>query len=335
MNKKSLFIGIAIIVLLIIVALGVYGTRLREEEGREEGMVEGTKALSGTVTMSGAWAMYPMVIKWGEEFSKIHPSVKFDISAGGAGKGIVDVLAGAVDIGNVSREIYPAEIEKGAYWISVTKDAVVPVINQENPILDELLIFGVKKQILSDLWIEEKIIDWKEIVPLEKEIAEPLPISLYTRSDACGAAKTWAKYLGGKQEDLQGVGVYGDPGLAEAVRKDKLGIGYNNINYAYDSETKAPVEGLRIVPLDFNENGKIDPEENFYDSREQVMEAIAKGIYPSPPARDLNFVTKGEPVGLVKKFIYWVLTDGQQFVAESGFVELPQGRIKKELEKLE
>ena len=40
-------------------------------------------------------------------------------------------------------------------------------------------------------------------------------------------------FLGKKQEDLLGIGVFGDPGLNEAVRKDALGIGFNNINYAY------------------------------------------------------------------------------------------------------
>ena len=80
--------------------------------------------LEGTITISGAWALYPLVVRWGEEFQKIHPAVRFDISAGGAGKGMADALANAVDIGMVSREIYPQETEQGAFWVSVAKDAV-------------------------------------------------------------------------------------------------------------------------------------------------------------------------------------------------------------------
>ena len=60
--------------------------------------------LQGTITMSGAFALYPMVMKWSEEFRKLYPQVRFDISAGGAGKGIADALADMVDIGMVSRE---------------------------------------------------------------------------------------------------------------------------------------------------------------------------------------------------------------------------------------
>jgi phosphate transport system substrate-binding protein len=72
---------------------------------------------SGTITISGAWALYPMMMRWSEEFTRSYPDVQFDISAGGAGKGMADALAGAVDIGMVSREIHPEEIDKGAFWM--------------------------------------------------------------------------------------------------------------------------------------------------------------------------------------------------------------------------
>ena len=39
---------------------------------------------------------------------------------------MADALANAVDIGMVSREIYPVEEEKGAFWVPVAKDAVFP-----------------------------------------------------------------------------------------------------------------------------------------------------------------------------------------------------------------
>lgn len=93
--------------------------------GQAETQVQAGGKLQGTITVSGAWALYPMMVRWGEEFQKLHPDVKFDISAGGAGKGMADALSGAVDIGMVSRTIYPEEVEKGAFWVAVTKDAVL------------------------------------------------------------------------------------------------------------------------------------------------------------------------------------------------------------------
>ena len=94
------------------------------------------RELQGEIQLSGAFALYPMAVKWAEEFRKIHPKVRIDISAGGAGKGITDALAKVVDLGMVSRDIYPQELEKGAFPIAVVKDAVVPTINSNNPLID-------------------------------------------------------------------------------------------------------------------------------------------------------------------------------------------------------
>jgi phosphate transport system substrate-binding protein len=289
--------------------------------------------LSGQLSISGAFALYPMTIKWAGEFRKLHPDVRIDISAGGAGKGIADALSGMVDIGMVSREIYPDEIKKGAFPIAVTKDAVVAVVSEQNPVLNDILIKGLKKETGNNIWITGKVKSWSQAFGAKSSA----PVHVYTRSDACGAAEMWAKFYGKKQEDLLGVGVFGDPGLAQAVKKDPLGIGFNNLGYAYDATTKKQVKGLRVVPLDLNSNGRIDTNENFYNSMNDIIAAIASGKYPSPPARELYFVVKGNPKTnkILSEFIRWVLTDGQKFVHEAGYIALPGEKIATELKKFE
>jgi len=288
-------------------------------------------ALEGRITMSGAWALYPMAVKWAEEFQKLNPGVKIDIAAGGAGKGMADALANIADLGMVSRDINPEEVKKGAWWVSVTKDAVVPTVNESNPEIKDLLARGVKKETLYGIWISGAVKTWGEVV--NRNV--PHSIRVYNRSDACGAAQTWADYFGKKQEDLQGLGVYGDPGLAAAVSKDILGTGYNNINYVYDANSKKPVKGIRVLPIDLNGNGRIDSDENFYTNRDQIIEAINSGKYPSPPARNLHFVAQGKPKQeVVIQFLKWVLTDGQKYVPETGYINLTKGKLQSELQKL-
>ena len=197
--------------------------------------------IKGTISLSGAWALYPMAVRWSEEFRKIYPDVRIDLSAGGAGKGITDALNDMVDIGMVSREIYKEELNKGAFPVAVTKDAVVPVINASNPSLNTLLTKGLKKDAGNNIWITGMYKTWGQAFGFKGTT----PIHVYTRSDACGAAEVWAKFFGKKQEDLLGSGVYGDPGLALAVKKDPLGIGFNNIGYVYDSKTKKQLAGYQ------------------------------------------------------------------------------------------
>ncbi len=300
-------------------------------EGRQAAAAQA--GMSGKVTISGAWALYPMVVKWAEEFRKINPGVTIDISAGGAGKGMADALSQTVDLGMVSREINPVEISKGAWWVSVVKDAVVPTLNSENPLADAILKRGMTSNEFAAVWVTGKTTRWDSLV---QGASGEVPIHVYTRSDACGAAETWAKYLGGNQQDLKAVGVYGDPGLAEAVRKDKLGIGFNNINFVYDAKNKLPVAGLKIIPIDVNGNGKVDKEEEFYANLDELTKAIGDGRYPSPPARALHLVSFGQPKNMaVIEFLKWALTDGQKYVPEAGYINLPPEKLAEEVKKLE
>jgi phosphate transport system substrate-binding protein len=291
----------------------------------------GSDTISGTLSLSGAFALYPMTVRWAEEFRKLHPNVSIDISAGGAGKGMTDALSQVVDLGMFSREVSPEEQAKGAWWIALTKDAVLATINAKNPEMSNLLKKGLTRKQYFSLFLDEKPTTWGNLTKSSNKDK----VVVYTRSDACGAAEMWAKFMGKKQDDLKGVGVFGDPGIADAVKKDINGLGYNNLNYVYDCRSSQKFEGMEVVPLDLNENGNIDPSENFYQNMDSVIVAIRDGRYPSPPSRDLYFVSKGKPTNpLAIAFISWILTDGQKFVKEAGYVNLTPEKLEAEKAKI-
>ncbi len=323
MNQKS---KLSVIVIAMLV-LALFASAC----GQKATPVATQETLKGNITVSGAWALYPMMTVWAEEYSKINPEVKFDVSAGGAGKGMADALGGAVDIGMVSRDVTAEEEGKGAFWVGVVKDAVFPMVSASNPVIADLTAKGLTQETLIKIYITGEIKTWGEAVGRPEVTDE---IHVYTRSDSCGAAEVWAKYLDNKkQEDLKGIGVYGDPGLLDAVVKDPLGIGYNNLGYAFDSKTNKPVEGSFAAPIDVNNNGTIEAEE-LLESKTEASQMVAEGKYPSPPARVLNLVTKGKPTGLVQAFILWTLTDGQKFVGDAGFVQLTNEQLEASLSKI-
>jgi phosphate transport system substrate-binding protein len=271
--------------------------------------------LRGTITLSGAWAIYPTAVAWGNAFHQKYPGVRVDISAGGAGKGAADAIAGMVDIGMVSRDPDPSEINKGIVPVYILHDAVFPVVSELNPSLPQLMKTGINKKAWINIYITGKYNNWGDIAG-----GEDKAIHLYTRSDSCGAAASWAKYLGDKkQEDLKGVGVYGDPGLLEAAKRDPVGIGYNNFSYIFDRKGKV-VAGARIVPVDANGNGKTDPDEIFND-RAAAIRAIESGRYPV--TRKNYFFVKGQPKGLIREFILFALSEEGTKVVNQVQASLP------------
>lgn len=319
-GKKQLVIRMLLALLL---ALPLVLTACGDDDDGGNG--DNEASASTTITISGAFALYPMVVKWTEEYQKTHPDVKFDVSAGGAGKGMSDVLAGAVDIAMVSRELREEESSQGATGFAVTKDAVVATVNAQNPVLETLLTTGLTAETGAGIWISEENKTWGDVLGTDSNEE----VHVYTRADAAGAAEVWSIFMGGTaQEDLKGIAVQGDPGLAEAVRQDTLGIGFNNIGYAYDLTTGKEVEGLRVVPIDLNGDGQITDDENFYGDKAAIAAAIADGRYPSPPARALYLVTKGQPNEALTDFILWTLNEGQQFVDAAGYIQLTADQLQ-------
>jgi phosphate transport system substrate-binding protein len=65
-----------------------------------------------------------------------------------------------------------------------------------------------------------------------------------------------------------------------------------------------------------------------------LFRSIDTGIYPSPPARELNLVARSSFSGKTRDFVQWILTDGQQYVPETGFIRLPEKELDVQLGKL-
>jgi phosphate transport system substrate-binding protein len=292
-----------------------------------------TESLSGNISISGAFALYPMMTVWAAEYSKINPNVKFDVQGGGAGKGMTDTLSGAVDIGMISRAIKPAEEAQGAYWVAVTKDAVFPVVSAQNPVAADLTAKGITQDTFNKIFITGEVKTWGDVVG-KPEVKDA--IHVYTRSDSAGAADTWALFCGGKvQADILtgAIGVNGEPALVDTVIKDPLGIGYSNLNSVFDATSGKLVTGALVPPIDANKNGMADADE-YFQSKADAVSAVSSGKYPSPPARFEFLATKGKPTGLTLAFLNWILTDGQKYLDAAGYVPLTPDQQAESLAKL-
>ncbi|MBO7436525.1 MAG: PstS family phosphate ABC transporter substrate-binding protein, partial [Bacteroidaceae bacterium] len=287
--------------------------------------------LQGSISISGAFALYPMAVEWTNAFSAMHPAVRIDLSSGGAGKGMTDVLNGMVDFAMLSREPHDEERNKGAIDFSVAKDAVLPVFSASNPLYEKIMAHGITADDARKIWITAEITTWGQLIGTHDDT----PIHVYTRSDACGAAQTFAAWFDAVQEDLGGTAVYGDPGISKAVIDDPLGIGYNNMAYAYDSETLNMQTGLEVLPLDIDGNRSVTDEEKLYTTRSTIAKAIEEGRFPAPPSRNLYLVTNGVPADTAAlEFLKFVITDGQAFNEPNGYVRISNASARESMRKL-
>ena len=285
----------------------------------------------GYASISGAFALYPLAVQWANAYMQANPGTRIDVSAGGAGKGMTDCLLEMTDFGMLSREVHEAEFAKGAKVYSVAKDGVICDFNAENPFKEELLKHGLTREMARQLWLHPEGLTWGKLLGTIDET----PVHVYTRSDACGAAETWANYFGCRQEDLCGTAVFGDPGIAAAIQKDIYGIGFNNIAYAYSAETRRLNGQLAVLPIDGNEDGTISADEDFYYHLDTLMAAIGQGRYPEPPSRTLYLVSHGVPKNATARdFMRFVLDAGQELNVGAGYIPLSEEEREKMREEL-
>ena len=135
-----------------------------------------------------------------------------------------------------------------------------------------------------------------------------------------------------KAGNLKGIGVSGDPGVADAVKKDMNGIGYNNTLFVFDAAV-GKAAGIEVVPIDVNGNGTIDADENFYGNLHQFLKAVNDGKYPSPPARNLTFSQKVKHRKRGSTRFLQVGFNRRAKMVNDGYVPLPKGVLADQIKK--
>jgi phosphate transport system substrate-binding protein len=276
------------------------------------------------ISITGAYALAPLMQKWVDEFHKTHPTVKFTIVANGSDQGLADVLTGKNDIGMISAEI-PKGQDGGLQIIPVSRLGVVPVISSKNPYIEEISRKGISREDLVSLFAAGKPKTWGDIYGKSGKD----PVNVYIRKDSSGASKTLARYLWIETNELKGKAIDGETNLIDAVKADPLSLGYCNFIYTLDQTSKQFSKDLRVLPIDFDQNGTIDGKEKIFDNAEQLQRAMWLGKFPCSLVRNLYLVTKGKPHSReVAEFLYWVITDGQKMVSDNGYIELHTSEIQ-------
>ena len=281
-----------------------------------------------TVRISGGVGPLPMVEVWADIYED-QSEASFDISGGGTGVGVSDLFNEQVDIAMMGRDPYEEERDEGLVAVPMLIDTVVGTVNENNPVIDEIQSQGLTREQLEAIFTKE-ITNWGEL--FDTDVDEEIVV--YGRSDASAAYKQWGDFLAGEGdaytqnelENLSDGNHNGDQPVAQAIGQNENAISLNNINYVYGLESGELDGDIRPIPLDQDGEGLSD-EEDFYETRGEFLAAVERGDYPAPPAREMWLAALDEFDGAAAEFVDWVLTDGQQYVSDNGYVPLDDERL--------
>jgi phosphate transport system substrate-binding protein len=223
-----------------------------------------------TITMSGSTSVAPLAAKLAAAYIKhCGGCVQFRLLQGGSDVGVSDVAAGAVSIGNSSRDPKPSD-PGGLVFNKIAKDGICVITNQQNPIPD--LSQDTVKAIFGG-----SVRNWSG-VPGSRLSST---IDVIVRTAASGTQDAFQKIFLGSTQVFSGASQKASNGLVQqAVKSDPNAVGY--VSFAFSAGTSAnPYQGVACT-----------------------LENAKSGTYPG--VRSFYMVTKGAPQGQVKKFIKWI-----------------------------
>jgi phosphate transport system substrate-binding protein len=319
-------------IILLLYLLIFFGCKPgNSEKNRDKQATESKKEISGSFTISGAYALYPLVRKWSDDFIKIHPAVQIVVTKGGTGQGVDDLLAKKCQLAMISRPLTDEEQTEGIWVLPIAKEGVAPIVNQKNPYFKRILERGITPEKLIRLFTGDKPMTWGELLDTTaKEKA-----AVYTRADESGAAVVWAGFLWKESTDLKGIKVTGDEEMIKSIQGNPLAIGFCNFSYAFDTSTGDRIKDIQVMPIDLDFDKIIDRKEVPFSNIKKAHRGLWLGYYPKNLTRELTFGSIGKPTDTaILEFLDYALTTGQAEVASSGFCELNDVYIKNSLSNL-
>lgn len=313
MNFSKAFIP----VLFLVLASGCPSRRADKEPAPPSKQLKSD--LQGKITISGAYALFPLILEMAENFMEIYPEIKIELSRMGTGEGITDLLSKKTQLAMISRPLTDEEISAGIWVIPIAKDGVAPIVNQKNPYIDNLINEGLNPEEFMRLFTSDKPLTWGDILGIDSKEK----VVVFTRADESGAADVWAGFLYKESSDLKGTGVVGDDEMIRSVQGEPLAIGFCNFSYAFDVETGERVRDIQIVPADLDFDNKIERKEMPFANLEEAHRSLWLGFYPDDLCRELTIGSLGKPTDpLIVTFLKYMLGEGQNSVQKSGFCPL-------------
>ena len=259
-------------------------------------------AAQTALTNVGSDTMVNLALAWVEAYEQVQPDVSVSVTGGGSGTGLAALINGTVDIANASRPIKDEERQKarenGAEPVEfvVARDAIAVIVNPANPV--NQLSLPQLSAIYSG-----QITNWAQVG------GEDRPIVLLSRETNSGTHVYFLEnVLRLGQKDNQTLFspdtllMPSSEGISAEIRQNPNAIGYDGLGYV--------TADMKTVSVAKADGGPF------------ILPTIATVNDQSYPiARDLYMYTRGEPGGVVKDYLDWILgSQAQKIVADLGFV---------------
>ena len=273
-----------------------------------------------TITISGTKFTYPLIEKWIAEYAKVNPNVNIKLTAKTTSEQVVDLNI-------IAHQPAQNELQSSQEIVYTGRYALLPVTNKNNPILALIAKKGLNKKELDKLFFE--VVDYESDEPAPKS---KFRANIYSRENQACATTVLASYFGHQSSEIRGKKVFGDDiYLISAVKKDSIGLTFNNLGYLFDVNSRTLKTDVALLPLDLKKEAKSILTGNL----DEVLNVLELTKVETVPVEKIGFIYSYQNAkNELTAFLKWVLTDGQKFNHEQGFLNLDKQALVEQESRL-
>lgn len=271
--------------------------------------------------------MYDIASTWASVYERNNPETKIKVSSVPANT-VASMVAESGNIGLTTKNHISKSYSKKLWKTPVGRDIIVPVMNSQNPFLETILKAGLSQKEFASLFTNTGKQTWGDL--LNNDQANP--VNLY-----CYIEESNKSYLVDfLQTDINLLATNEISEIDEMlikVQNDKYSLGFCRLVDVIDVNNQELKEGISLVPIDINENNKVDFFENIYKNSSSLERGVWIGKYPKLLFSDLYAIAGDQPIKSNEQaFLKWIITDGQQYLLNKGYSELilseRQGKVQ-------
>jgi glycine cleavage system H lipoate-binding protein len=255
---------------------------------------------------------------WASEYNKTHQGISV----------VMSTEEPAAD-SKALRIIPTGNVQPGPgapHLITVCREVVVPVINRENPYINELYRKGIEVGKLSFAVLTASQLTWGALLEEGKEG----DLQIYV-SDDNTVRTSVTGFLGAEPSASM---VVSPAEFLNTIQNNKYAIGFCRLGSIVDPLTMELIPGLRLLPIDRNANGQLDYMESIYGNLNEFNRGVWIGKYPHSLVSNVYAVSEMQPGEEEARFLEWVLTNGQVYLSSFGYSELAGSERLSQLVKL-
>jgi ABC-type phosphate transport system substrate-binding protein len=275
----------------------------------------------GVILIKSVKFALPLVEQWVSGYAKVNPDTRIVVADKDANSEEIDIQLSVSDIQRDS-------LYANRFSSLVGRYAILPIAGKNNVLLDDFNKKKLNSKRLKELFFEKDILDDDYAPEKDKYNA-----TVYSGNNISSITQPFADHFGYESSKLKGKKISGDDiYLINAVQKDETGVSFNNLNYIYDLNSRHLKNEIAILPLDLKKEYNEVLAESDLDKLIVLLEEKPIELIP---VEEISFIIQNQVDPDVKNFLQWVLSEGQAYNHQFGFLNLDEKTLNQQKKQIE